>query len=210
MVTSEQASTVMVTGVGTVDATPDAVSIDLAVQVGAPDPAASMRQAAEQLEKLLGVLDAARVTSADRQTTGMRSNPSWDHERNVESGFETSYSLHVVVDDLGGAGALVERAAQECGTALRLHGFALLVRDPEPHLRVAREQAVLACRSQAEQLAAAAGCTLGRLVLLREGGDGPRAARLEHMSIKRPSGIAVEPGEQGMTVVVTATYELAD
>jgi uncharacterized protein YggE len=65
--------------------------------------------------------------------------------------------LAVVVRDLAAAGRLVQAAAEKVGDLLRVHGFGLSVRDPEPAQRKPGARAVLACRAQAEQVAEAAG-----------------------------------------------------
>ena len=78
--------------------------------------------------------------------------------------------------------------------------------DPLPQQEQARREAVAACRRQAEQLADAAGATLGALVSLDEGGRPDVDAHVVHLSARpgmRASGMPVEGGVLEVAVVVT-------
>jgi uncharacterized protein YggE len=156
------------------------------------------------------VLDAAGVPPADRQTSGLDVQPAWTGSR--QSGHTASYGLSVVVQDLASAGQLVQAAAEGIGDLLRVHGFGLAVRDPEPAKAQARSRAVQACRAQAEQLAAAAGGGLGELLRLTEGpGRSPQPGwqdRAEVMAVSGGPAVAVEGGVSSVAVVVTGVWRL--
>ena len=196
--------TVRTTAVGTAQAVPDQVRISMAVEAGADAVGAALRAASEGVDRLLAVLDAQGVPPADRQTSGLAVQPTWTSDG--PSGHTASYGLAVVVRDLAAAGALVQAAAEHVGDLLRVHGFALSVRDPAPAQREARQTAVRSCRAQAEQIAAAAGGELGDLLRLVEGDGRSGVHELESLSA-RP-GLAVEGGTSAVAVVVTGVWRL--
>lgn len=207
MTTPEQ-PVVVVTAVGSASAVPDAVVMHLVLELVADEPGAAVSGAAGLLAEVLAVLDDEGV--AERRTTGLGVSPHWDQSGGGPKGHQAQYSLEVVTRDVATAGRVVQRAADVAGTALRVHAFQLTVHDVEPHRAAARADAVRACRTQAAQLADAAGVGLGRLLRLVEGGD-RHAATMDwaaHSKSGRGSGPAVEPGAQEVAVVVTATYAL--
>ena len=199
---------VEVTAVGQAWATPDQVLVHLAVQGRAPAVADALRQASAAVQRLTEVLDELGVAEADRRTAGLNVEPVYDHTVNREAGHGAYYQLSVVVRDLELAGRLVERAAEQVGDALRVRQFALAVRDLLPHQELARTRAVQACRSQAEQVAAAAGMRLRDLVSLRTGGPG--VPHFQSLSLDLAGGgMPVQAGEHEVTVVVTGTWRLS-
>lgn len=192
------------TAVGTAHVVPDQVRIALAVEASADAVGAALRAASDGVDRLRAVLDEAGVPAADRQTSGLAVQPAWAHDR--PSGHTASYGLAVVVRDLAAAGLLVQSAAEGVGDLLRVHGFGLSVRDPEPAQREARRSAVLACRTQAEHIAAAAGGELGDLLRLTEGDGRSSAPMMEALSAR--ASMAVEGGVSSVAVVVTGVWRL--
>jgi len=196
--------TLTTTAVGTAHVVPDQVRIAMAVEAGAAAVGDALRAASEGVDRLMAVLDEVGVPAADRQTSGLGVQPTWSESG--PSGHTASYGLAVVVRDLAAAGSLVQAAAERVGDLLRVHGFGLSVRDPEPAQREARRNAVLACRAQAEQVARAAGGELGDLLRLTEGEGRSGGPVLERLSAR--SGLAVEGGESAVVVVVTGVWRL--
>lgn len=205
MTTPEQA-VVVVSAVGTASAAPDAVVVSLTLEVVADEPGPAVGRVAALLDEVLAVLGAHGVVPGDRRTAGLQVGPHWDPRGEGPQGHHAQYALEVVAGDVPSAGALVQRLAETAGEALRVQGFALTVRDPQPHLALARAEAVRACHLQAEQLAEAAGSRLGRLLRLEQG------ARQQEPGLRvqalTAAGPAVEPGTQDLGVAVTATYAL--
>lgn len=206
----------MVTGVGRVAAAPDVVVVNLGVETSAPTPGEALRRAGEAVAALVALLEREGVAEADRRTTGLSVYPRHDPQTGHPAGHQASYGLLVTVRDLDAAGRLVQAAAEAVADALRVHHFALSVKDPEPHLAEARRAAVRAARAQAEQLAEAAGVALGPLLAVVEGGGSPRelwnvnsgtVGRLVPLAMA--AGPPVEPGAQEVAVAVTVTYGVA-
>jgi uncharacterized protein YggE len=150
------------------------------------------------------VLDEAGRPPADRQTSGLGVQPTWGSDG--PSGHTASYGLTVVVRDLAAAGLLVQAAAASVGDLLRVHGFGLSVRDPEPAQRAARAAAVRACRAQAEQLAAAARVRARGPAPADRGRGTVRRAGAGGLSAR--AGMSVEGGESSLAITVTGVWRL--
>lgn len=195
---------VEVTASGRAYAVPDQVVVGLQVEARAATVAEALRQGADAVERLQAVLDEAGVE--ERRTTGLQVGPAWDPQGGRHDGHLAGYGLRVVVRDLDGAGRLVQACAERVGDLLGVTGFGLSVRDVAPYERTARAAAVVACRARAEQLAAAAGATLGPLVRLVEGDGGQQRAAVR-MSLQS-GGAPVEPGQSEVVVAVTGTWRL--
>ena len=126
--------TVRVTATGAARVVPDQVRIAVAVEAPAPEVGEALRRVSDGVARLLEVLDEAGVPAADRSTTGVSVQPTWDPVGNRQEGHTASYGLAVLVRDLDAAGRL-EAAAHETGDVLRVHAFGLSVRDPAPAVR---------------------------------------------------------------------------
>ena len=203
--------TVSVTAVGRAACVPDQVVVGLGVEVVSETVGQALRAASDAVRRLLALLDDAGIDSQDRQTSGLSVDPHWDPATSRQYGHNATYRLRVVVADLEAAGRLVEAAAGTVGDPLRVSGFHLEVADPSPQQEQARRAAVAACRRQAEQLADAAGTTLGPLVNLEEGTRPDHDAHFVHLSARpgmRAAGVPVEGGVLEVAVVVSARWLL--
>ncbi|MCW2605499.1 MAG: hypothetical protein JWO60_192 [Frankiales bacterium] len=198
-------SVLEVTAGGHAPAVPDQVVVGLGVNVVDANVGLAVSRASQAVEQLVSAVEQAGVPAADRQTVGLSVQENYG--ANGPDGFIASYQLRVVVTDLVVAGQLVQSAAEQVGDALRVHNVALGVADREPAEATARAEAVRAARRHAEQLAAAAGAVLGRLLELREGGDVPHLAYTAQTR-SRSAGMPMEGGNIDSVVVVTATWQL--
>jgi uncharacterized protein YggE len=203
----DDGDTITVVGVGSVDVEPDRVRVRLGVSTVAPTIGEAMTEAADAQRRMIDVLAAEGLPRTAIQTAGYHGGR--DHEgRDGSNRQRVDVTLTVVLPDVTGAGALLGRLGDAAGTAFRVDGISLEVADPEPHRRAARAAAVVAAREQAEELATAAGVRLGRLQSLFEGIalPGPRPAAGAQLMARAAPGL--EGGELGVTVMVTASYEI--
>lgn len=201
---------VEVSAVGRAFAVPDEVVLHLAVIGRAAAVPDALRLAAGAADALGAVLDEHDVASSDRGTTGLRVEQDWDHRTSRPLGHAATYDFRVVVRDLEAAGRLIEAMAQRVGDALAIRHLSLGVRDESGEEAEARRLAVLACRSQAEQMATAAGHRLGRLLSMHTGtGPSPSPVLVAaRFSAQDSASIPVEAGQYEVAVAVTARYAL--
>ena len=120
-------------------------------------------------------------------------------------------AVTVKVRQLNNLSRVLDTAVAAGGNDVRVNSIAFTVDDPEKQREQARKLAIEDARRHAEQLADAAGVSLGRARSVSETSDGvpipvERAAR----SSAQDSGVdtPVSPGETDITVTVSVVYEI--
>lgn len=198
--------TVTTTGQGTAYATPDRA----VVRVGAAHRAAGVAEACAGVDSAVRRLaEVAREhTSADQiGTSELQVWAAHDGEGRPD-GFEARHGLTVRVDTVATAGALIAALAEAVGDRLQLDGVSLEVSDPGPARVEARDAAFADAQARAEQLAGLGGARLGPVLALSEGGTHQVYAEAAGAPMRAMKDMAVEPGQQAITVSVTVTWAL--
>lgn len=196
--------TIAVTATGRAATAPDMLVLGFALTAAAEAPGAALREVTDAADALKELLDRRGIPDEHRTTTGLSVSPRYDHRGDVVTGHHAQYGLRVVVNGTQDAGPLLHEAAERLGAVLRIDHVSLAVSDPLPAVRQARASAVQAAVDNARQLATAAGVSLGPLESLTERDDGP--PYVTPVSARK-SGF-IEPGEQEITVTVTAVFSL--
>lgn len=206
---------ITVVGVGTVDAVPDAARVEVGVEVESDDVAAAYAAAGDALDDMIAALADAGVEDEDLRTTELsvrsRRPPPDTVPEEVPGPDETTYvvrsAVEVTLRDLDGAGDVLAAALEAGGDAARLDGFSLVVEDDLAPTEEARQRAVADAQRRAEQLAEAAGVTLGPLSGLRTVASGGPDPAVE-VAADSAGAVPIEPGTRELTVRVVATWEL--
>jgi uncharacterized protein YggE len=208
---------VTVTGAGTASGVPDVVVAELGAEAAGPDVQAALDAATAGLAALRASLAAAGVDAADVRTSqtstwtdraapaappaGGRAVP----EAEPASRTTARTTLHVVLRDVEGAGAVVRDALAAAGPVARLESLSTALSDVAPLAEQAREAAFADARARAEQYARLAGRSLGDVLEVREDGAAgsppPGALR---------AALVVEPGQQEVRAAVTVRWAFAD
>lgn len=199
-------SHVEVTGVGSASAVPDVVRLDVSVRCEGADVSAALSDASGRAEALA---DAARdhgVGAGDLQTSGAGVHPRHDREGVTVTGYTAYTSLRVTVRDAGRVGDLVRAFTGVAGNALTVERIALEISDPAPVRERARTAAFEDARARAEQYAALAGRSLGKVVGVTDVVPGGAQPRYELMAA-RAAGMPVEPGENTVTATVVVRWD---
>lgn len=202
-------SGVEVSGVGAASAVPDVVRLDVAVHCEAPDVAAALVDAGA---RAAAVAQAARdhgVEPSDVQTTGAGVRPRHDREGVEVLGYAAHQSLRLAVRDPARLGPLVEAFAGVAGNALTVDRITLEVSDPEPVRAQARRAAFEDARAKAEEYAALAGRTLGKVTALTDVVQGGAQPRYELMAARAGSGgsLPLELGENTVTATLVVRWD---
>ena len=140
----------------------------------------------------------------------MFSNPrSNQQEAPTITGYNVSDTVTVIVRDIARLGALLDKAVEAGANAM--YGIAFGQNDPSALLDKARPLAVADARRKAEIYASAGGAKLGRLMELNEETAPqpvvyPTRAYAQNAASAAPTPI--EPGQDKLTVVITARFEL--
>ena len=205
--------TVSVSGHGQVNVPPDTASVTIGVDIIKPTLTEAQTEAATQASSVIEALKAAGIASEDIQTSFFSVNLLRDYSENADptliTGFEVINQLQVTVRDTDSLGDLLD-AAVNAG-ANSIYGVTFYVDDQTAAASEARVMAVEDARAKAEELASAAGMSLGPVVAIAEG----TAPIISPMYARGGGGMAmdaastpVEAGSTTVTVDVQVTYEL--
>src|SRR5215217_1252055 len=206
--------TVSVSGHGSVNVPPDTASVSIGVDIIKPTLGEAQEQATTQATAVIGALKDAGIAAEDIQTDYFSVNILRDYSENGDptqiTGFEIVNQLRVTVHDTDQFGELLD-AAVNAG-ANSINGVTFYVDDQTEASSDARVQAVEDARTKAEELAAAAGMTLGPVVAISEG-TSPLVSPVYDMARGGGMGagqaaVPVEPGSTTVAVDVTMTFEL--
>ena len=198
---------ITVVGTGQVKGTPDVADVSIGVSRAWPDGGEALSTANDRAAKVIAALKDAGVRRRRRADERASIQPSFDDDvdhrlRGVEHRSTPACATSPK------AGEILDAAARVAGDEIRLHGIGFTIDDDSELLATARERAVKRARTQAEQLAAAAGVELGDVVSIDEGarGDPVRVARARRG--RRAASVPIEPGTQTLSLSATVVYEI--
>ena len=164
--------TIIVTGTGTTRVTPDIAIVSLGVQTLGPDVGEAVQENNRRARAVMDALSEQGVAAEDLRTTNfyVSSQPQFD-PMGLPTG-QTSYTVDNTIlftlrapEKLGG----VLQAALRAGSN-SVQSVSYSVADPSVPMDDSRQKAVVDAQRQAEQLASAAGATLGKVLSISEGG----------------------------------------
>jgi uncharacterized protein YggE len=202
--------TVTVAGTASVQARPDVLTVDLAVEERADGVDAALAGANEAMSAVQRAVLSAGVRQDDLHTADLSIRTEYDHERRRVSGFVVAQGLRVLVHDVSLAGALISAAVAAGGDASRVHGVTFAVEDDADLRDQARREAVADARHRAEVLASAAGRQVGPAVRIVEdaGHPEPRPLAARALAAEAAGGVPLQPGSAGVTAAVTVEWAL--
>jgi uncharacterized protein YggE len=202
-------ATVTVLGHGSVTMKPDVASLSVGVSVTKPELAAAQSEAATVMTRVLAAIRAAGVLDDDIQTSyyNVYAITKYDETGNPDgvSGYQVSNQVQVMIRDLDAVNSLLEDVVT--AGANMIYGVTFGVADPTAAKSEARAEAVADAKTRAEELAAAAGMTLGQIVSMSEGVVGGQVYYGDQGAGGRGGG-PIESGSLEVTVDVEVTYEL--
>jgi uncharacterized protein len=201
---------ITVTGVGTVEATPDIATLTIGVTTQGATAAEALSANTAALEAVMARLTSAGIEARDMQTSNLSLNPNWtgyDTSTPTISGYVAANMLTIRVRQLDGLGTVLDAAVAD--GANTLNGLVFGLADPEPVLNDARQEAVADARAKAQLLASAAGVTLGRVVSISEGYAPAEPVPMFRQDASA-AAVPVAGGELGLTANVTMFYEIAE
>ncbi len=206
--------TLVVTGTGMIQMTPDIAYINIGVHTEKPTAAEAVAENNTQTQQVIDALKAAGVDAKDIQTANFSIYPNnqYDPQTNQKTGttYVVDNTVNVTVRKLDQLGDMLD-AAVNVG-ANNVNSIQFDVQDKSSYLKQARTQAVKDAQTQAQQLASDAGVTLGAIQTLSfannipspvmetfgKGGAAPMAA----------ASVPIQSGQMTLTVTVNITYEI--
>lgn len=203
--------TIIVDGTGQVSETPDRMILSLGIETRAPRVAsafAANNDAATTMNKLL---KAKGIEAKDIQTSGLSIFPQFDTTGRKITGYQVNNNITVMIRKLDTSGPIIDAVAASAGDAIRINGLTFGIGDPAKSQGRARELAVTDARTQAEQLARAAGVKLGPLRTIRTSAEpnvGPQPQFDTAAKSIAPS-VPIEAGSFAVSASVQLVYDIS-
>ena len=212
MNSSRSAKGITVIGSGSAAAAVDRVAIFLGVEVVRAEPGDAFALASATATRLLAILADDGVDARSVRTSDLTLGPRVEYldGRQQVQGYQAGQRLTVTLDGLNGIERLLGDVASLAGEGVRIDGVSLTAGHPEEALSLARQAAFEDAKVKAEQFAALAGRSLGRVQWIDEratndGGPRPMMARMG-----MAEAMPVATGDAEISASVTVKWEFAD
>jgi uncharacterized protein YggE len=208
---------ISVVGIGRASAPPDVARVRLSATSARLTVLAAMADSEDAARRVREVLLRAGIAPSDAATVSLSvvAEQAWPEKHGQRiTGFRSGHELLVTLRDLASVGRLIGGMLGAGGDDVRLNGVEFAVEDDGPLQVRARDAAWADAVRRAEQLAALAGCSLGRVDRIREqprsGGGGPVPMRLAFAASDAGGpDVAVQPGDVSAEVAVSVRWHLA-
>ena len=203
---------IVVDGTGEVMGTPDTVTLSLGVQTTGPSATAALTGNNYSATALIATLKQKGVAAKDIQTSNLSISPNFDMSGHV-TGYSVSNSVTVTLHGIKGAGEIIDAAANAVGNAITFNGVQLSIGDTSSRSLIAkaRADAVKQAIAHAQQLAAAAGLTLGAVRTISDTGN--EVPQPEFFGANTPAAakaaVPIEAGSQQLSVDVSVTFAVS-
>jgi uncharacterized protein len=205
-----------VTGEASVNAAPDFARVTLGVTTTGKDAREAAAANAKEVNALITALKGNGVASVDIQTSSLSISPQFSNPGQGSTGepsingYSVSNMVTVTVRDIARLGSLIDEAVEAGANAM--YSIAYGENDPGALLDKARPMAVADAKRKAEIYAGAAGAKIGPLVRLSDqaGAQPPPFPRAAYARAASAAPTPIEPGEDRLTVSVTARFELTE
>ncbi|WP_052265210.1 SIMPL domain-containing protein [Ruegeria sp. ANG-R] len=206
---------ITVSGTGTALAAPDMATITLGVTNQDVQASVAMQATSDAVTQILARLDEMGLESRDVQTRDLSLSPVWSGRSNSSNeapkitGFTASNRVSVRVRDLDKLGQIMDAVIRD--GANDFGGLSFGVQEPKPLEAEARAKAVADATEKAQQLAQAAGITLGPVISINDHGGGVRPmAQMREMAMSDAGGVPVAGGEISVSVNIAMEFEISD
>lgn len=216
---------ITVTGQAERKVVPDEAHINFNVSAMNAKLAAAKSEHDDKLRKVIDIAKSAGIEEAQIKTDSATIQPQYNYENNkqVFKGYRVATSLDITVKKTESVGTLMEKltnAGLENKTDNEWMGLMSVnytISNPNKIRDEMASDAIKNARAKAEQMAAAAGASLGQVYQVNEGNapsfNYPRPMPMMAMARSNeiaPPAIPVVPpaGEQEVNASVTVTYEL--
>ena len=204
---SSPGARITVTGIGTVNGTPNQLLLSMGVSVNGASVSSALSQANQAVRSVTGALRARGVAGNDIQTSGMSIYPNYQGNSEVPVGYNVSESLTATLNNLRQAGAQVEAAVHAGGNAVTIDNVSLNLTDTGKLLAAARASAVRDARAKAAEFASALGEPLGPVVSITPVQPAsPVFYGANAAATPKASSVPISPGKQQVSVSITVVY----
>jgi uncharacterized protein YggE len=209
-VASLDAHTISTRGVGKVSGTPDTFTVLIGVSTQDSKAKAALDANNAKANALIQLLRGKGVADKDLQTRQLSINPTYNDKSGTITGYQVDNTVQATLHSIANAGALLDAAAGVVGNAVRVQQIGFSIGDDSALRAQARAQAVSQARAQADQLAKAAGVTLGRIRSITELVDPgyPISYDMRGAASSASAPVPLQPGQQELTISVDIVYDI--
>jgi uncharacterized protein len=207
--------TITVSAQGMTVATPDEADITFSVVSQGSNPSTLSDNNNNKMLAVLQFVSSQGIASSDIATTNYDLSPNYNYDpttsRNYITGYTLTQTVQVKIRDLGivasTLGGLAPLGVNQIG------GVNYTFQNPNEFVAIARANALTNAETEASQLAAQAGASLGPVVTVTESSyvpipPGPIFAQAAGVGAMAASAPSLSPGTQNVTDMVNVTYEL--
>jgi uncharacterized protein len=206
---AEDRPSITAKGVGRVTGVPDVVVVTLGVETQAAQAREALSGNNEKTTALINLLKGAGVAEEDLQTSQFSIHPRYDDEGRAITGYTVTNLLTARMREGRDPGALIDAAAGAAGNDVRVQSVQFEIDDEGTLFAEARADAVRQARTQAEQLADAAGVELGGVRSITESStEGPPPQPLLLPRTDTAESVPLERGSQELTLEVQVIYDI--
>lgn len=207
-------NSISVSGSGLAYGRPDLATISIGVQTINTDAGQAVAQNTTKAESIMAALKALGIEEKDLQTNNFSVNAQRDYDPVTGQPKDTityyvDNTLSVTVRDINRLGEVLGKAV-EAG-ANNIYGISFGVSDPAALEAEARDKAMADARVRAEQLAKAAGVSLGSPINITESLNYPAPlpfAREMALAADAASNVPVATGQMQVSIQVSVSYEI--
>lgn len=205
-------ATVSVNGQGIVTIQPDTASVIVGVNIIDKTLSAAQEKATSAMTSVIAALKEAGIADRDIQTVNYSVNILQNYDSNGNpatiEGFQVSNQVNVTVRDLAALGGILDTVVGKGANAI--YGISFYVDDPTTAQTQARTLAVQDAKKKADELAAAAGMTVGRILSISESYTSSpmpyMGGRAEAADMA--SSVPIQAGTTAIQIDVQVVYEL--
>jgi uncharacterized protein YggE len=208
-----QARTINVTGNAQVILAPDIAYISIGVHSEAKSAKEAVASNNSQTQAVIDAIKGQGVDAKDVQTTNFS---VYQQEKFAPTGeslgtfFMTDNTVYVTMRDITKIGDILD--ASISAGANNIYGITFDVQNKDSALSTGRDKAMADANAQAEQLAKAAGATLGTVQSISYYSSAPSPIYYDNKAAAGMGGggasVPVSPGQLTLTVSVSVTYAI--
>ncbi|CAG0961227.1 26 kDa periplasmic immunogenic protein [Anaerolineae bacterium] len=209
--TSTNDGGISVSGAGKVNVKPNVALASIGVEITAPTLAEATSQANTKSNALIEKIKSMGVADKDIQTINYSIQPITQQPRAGSSptisGYRINNQLRVTIRKIDDAGKILDAAV--AAGANNIYGVSFTIDDATPYQQQARVAAIKDAQDKAGQLAKAANITLGKILMISEGGAAPRPVfRTTASFAAEAASVPLETGELEISVTVDVRFAL--
>jgi hypothetical protein len=206
-----QSRTLNVTGSAQVMLIPDVAYLSIGVHTQHENATEALNQNNAQAQKVMEILQVQGIDAKDMQTTGFGIYPQQQYDQNGQMTgilYVVDNVVYVTIRNLDTVGQVL--GAVVTAGANNINGISFDVLDKSVFLTEARKAAIANARSQAEEIASAAGVKLGEIQSINFYSNYPVPVMVDNKAVGIGGGgsVPISPGQLTVNVDVNIVFEI--